>query len=181
MEEISAREQELRKKAVRGDLHSFGQLIELHKAYLYRIAFLYTKNEALALDAVGSCMMKGFDAIRTLRKPEHFLTWLTRIQINCALDECRRREREMPVEEIPEVPVKEEGISREEKMDLYDAVDRLPEKQKTVVILKYFCGMTMREIADMMDCSEKTVKTYLYRARGGLREVLREDMYDELA
>ena len=46
----------------------------------------------------------------------------------------------MPVEEIPEVPVKEEGISREEKMDLYDAVDRLPEKQKTVVIPRSIPG-----------------------------------------
>lgn len=78
------------RKAVRGNPDAYGRLIVLYQEYLYKIAFLYMKNEQDALDLVGSTILKGFQNIRTLKKPEWFKTWLTRILINTAKDELKK-------------------------------------------------------------------------------------------
>ena len=69
----------------------------------------------------------------------------------------------------------EPAVSSEEKWDLYDAIDVLPERYRTVIILKYFSDMTIREISYAMNIPEGSVKAYLNRARGELRHCLKED------
>ena len=71
-------------KAIKGNRKAYGQLIYMHKEYLYRTAYLYLKNEDSALDIVQDCILKGFQTIKNLRQPEYFRTWLTRILINLA-------------------------------------------------------------------------------------------------
>lgn len=157
------------REAMRGNLQAYGDLVTSHQDYLYRIAYLYTRDEQMALDAVGSSILKGFTAIRKLKDPAFFMTWLTRIQINAALDECRKRSREIPTEVLPEISLPKESVSAEEKMDLRDAVNRLPETLKKVVVLKYYLEMTIPEIAYLTEMPEGTVKAYLSRARKELQ------------
>ncbi len=66
-------------------------------------------------------------------------------------------------------------MSLEEKYDINTAVTRLPEKYRTVIILKYFNEFSIKEIADIMDAPEGSVKAYLSRARNELRRILKED------
>lgn len=80
----------LAKKAIHGNPEAYGRLIILYQEYLYKIAFLYMKNEQDSLDLVGSTILKGYQNIRTLRKPELFKTWLTKILINTAKDELKK-------------------------------------------------------------------------------------------
>lgn len=56
------------KKAIRGNSTAYGYLIEKHRTYLYKMAFLYTKNEQDALDVVGDTVLKGYLQIKTLKK-----------------------------------------------------------------------------------------------------------------
>ena len=72
-------------------------------------------------------------------------------------------------EAAPEPPV-----SIEEKTDLYDAIDQLPPVYKTVVILQYFEGMKIMEIAQVMNIPAGSVKAYLFRAKEALRNQLRD-------
>ncbi|HBF5971867.1 TPA: sigma-70 family RNA polymerase sigma factor, partial [Clostridioides difficile] len=63
----------------------------------------------------------------------------------------------------------------EDKIDLYDAIDRLDEKYKTPIILQYFQDMTIGEIAEILDINENTIKTYLRRGKASLYELLKEE------
>ena len=115
-----------------------------------------------------------------MKNPDWFRTWITRILINTANDE---RKKIISYAEFAEIhSAKEPAISTEERCDLTAAIQQLPEKYKTVIILKYFSGFSVQEIAYTMNSPEGTVKAYLSRARKELRNILKEDyMYaDEI-
>lgn len=75
----------------------------------------------------------------------------------------------------------EEKVSMklEEKLDLYNAIDLLNENYKTVVIMKYFNDMKLKEIAEIINIPENTVKTYLNRAKAELKTILKEDYLND--
>ncbi len=168
------REQRARiKRAVRGNPNAFGELIRQEQEYLYRMAYLYTRQEADALDVVQESILKAYKSRKTLRDPEYFRTWLTRILINTAQDLLRRRREEFSMEEVS-LPAPE-GLPPEERMDLYRALDKLPEKYRDVVKLKYFDGCTIREISNATGMPQGTVSVYLRRAVSRLRDQLKEE------
>lgn len=162
------------KKAIRGNVNAYGELIELHKEYLYRTAYLYSKNEDTALDIVQDCILKGFQNIRKLRDAAYFKTWITRILINAANDTYKKASKVIPIEEVEHQP-SDKKASIEEKWDLYEAIDVLPGKYRTVIILKYFEEMKLGEIAYTMNIPEGSVSAYLTRAKQELRKYLKED------
>lgn len=162
------------KKAIKGSTRAYGQLAHMYQEYLYRTAYLYVRNEQDALDVVQECVLKGYENIRSLRQPEHFKTWLTRILINCAAGFQKKRLPAVSMEAAGEVEAGKTA-SVEEKWDLYEAIDVLPEKYKTVIILKYYHDMKIQEIACAMDIPEGSVKAYLTRAKQELRQHLKED------
>ena len=160
------------RKAIRGNAEAYGQLIEYYKEYLYKTAFLLVNNQEQALDLVGETILKGFRFVHKVKKPEYFKTWLTKILINAAHD-CYRKYPQM--EDFDALTGMEAadpgaGLSMEEKMDLNHAVSLLPDKYRTVIILKYFDEMTIREIAFAMGIPEGSVKAYLHRAKEELRK-----------
>lgn len=162
------------KKAMRGNPKAFGELVRQEQEYLYRMAFLYTRREEDALDAVQESILKAYKSIKTLRDPGYFKTWLTRIVINTATDLCRQRKPDAPLEEAAFLP-QTQSVSWEERMDLRDALERLPEKYRDVVQLKYFDGLTIREIAEQTGVPEGTVSSQLSRAVKLLRKDLKEE------
>lgn len=164
------------RKAVRGNPDAYGSLIVFYQEYLYKIAFLYMKNEQDALDLVGSTILKGYQNIRTLKKPEWFKTWLTKILINTAKDELKKA---VYYDEIDEnwISDRYQAVSLEEHLDLNSAIEHLPEKYRMVIVLKYFSELSIREIAYIMSAPEGTVKAYLSRARDELKKTLKEDYF----
>ena len=87
-------------KAVKGNREAFGDLIVMHQEYLYKLAYLYTKNEQDALDAVQECAMRAMISMDKLREPAYFKTWITRILLNCIYQEQKKRRNDSPFEEI---------------------------------------------------------------------------------
>ncbi len=158
-------------RAAKGNREAFGELIIMHQEYLYRLAYLYTKNEQDALDAVQECAMRAMISMDKLREPACFKTWITRILINSIYLAQKKNGKYSLFEEYsvaaPELPV-----SIEEKADLYDAIDLLSPVYKTVVILQYFQGMKIKEIAQVMNLPAGSVKAYLFRAKEALRKQL---------
>lgn len=171
---MEKRERALVRKAMRGNPKAFGTLIEKEQEYLYRMAFLYVREEADALDVVQDSIIKAYKSVKNLREPEHFRTWLTKILINTAQDTLRRRKVTVPLEEELGCPAKE-AMAPEERLDLYQALEALPEKYQNVIKLKYLDGYTIREISAMTGMPEGTVSVYLRRAIGQLRIILKED------
>lgn len=161
-------------KAAKGNREAFGELIIMHQEYLYKLAYMYTKNEQDALDAVQECAMRAMISMDKLRKPQYFKTWITRILINGIYKAQKKYKNNSPFEEYNEA-APDEPLSIEEKTDLYDAIDLLPPTYKTVVILQYFQGMKIKDIAEVMNIPQGSVKAYLYRAKEILRRQLDDD------
>lgn len=152
----------------------FCSLIEQKRDSLYRLAFMYVKNQEDALDIVHEAVYKAYISIDKLKDSTYFNTWITRIVINCSLNHIKKNKRTLNFSEFSFGTVSKEE-NREEIIDLYEAVDNLKDKYKTVIILKYFEDLTINSIAEIMDCPENTVKTYLHKALKLLRIQLKEE------
>ena len=167
------------KKAKKGDSDAFTELYKIHKVYLYKIAYSYVKDEDKALDIIQECAYKGFLNIHKLKKHTIFKTWITRILINVAIDYQKKDSKVLYIDTYPSIKCKDENISLEEKMDLYNAIDTLKDKYKTVIILRYFNNMSIEEIANTMKIPINTVKSHLRRAKESLGKILKENYFYE--
>jgi RNA polymerase sigma-70 factor, ECF subfamily len=153
------------KKAKNGDHKAFQELIEHEKIKLYRIAYLYTRNENDALDIFQETIFKALNSIHTLKNEEYFSTWITRILINNAKTLLTKRNHTIPLENdffntIQPSP----QLLIEDKMDLLQAMGQLEEKEKTALILRYYKDYTINQISDILDIPEGTVKSMIHRA-----------------
>lgn len=167
------------KLAIKGDKEAYTSLIIEYKEYLYKMAFLYVKNEDTALEVLHETVYRGFLHVHKLKSSSFFKTWITRIVINVSLDILKKTNNiECLKEDIPLVNEKK-ILSIEERLDLYNAIDLLKENYKTVIIMMYFNDMRIKEISKVMEIPENTVKTYLNRAKKALGELLKEDYLNE--
>lgn len=167
------------KESMKGNKESFGILIKNNKEYLYKMAFLYVKDEQDALEVIHETVYRAFLNIEKLKKAKFFNTWITRILINVSIDFLKKKgKNEMLDESTPIIKEKCE-ISTEEKLDLYNAIDLLNDNYKTVIIMMYFNDMKIKDISKVMEIPENTVKTYLRRAKQALGEILKEGYLNE--
>ena len=141
------------------DKEEFAARTEAVRQRLYRTAYLYLGSEADALEAVDEAVYQALRALKKLREPEHFETWLTRILLNECHRELRRRKR----------------VAGEDALPLKEAVRRLPEELRAVVILRFFTGYTQAETAAALDIPQGTVATRQRRALALLRLELGEE------
>jgi len=162
------------RKAIQGDSEAFEQLLIIHSDRLYRTAYLYVGNREDALDVLQETAYKAFCSIKQLRNEEFFLTWITRILINCAYGVQRKRKNVVALAEQLTIP--RERI--DEKMDLTEAVGKLPENYRMSIILFYYYDMSLKEIAQTLNTPENTIKTYLSRGKKLLRKLLGGSYFD---
>lgn len=167
------------KESMKGNKESFGILIKNNKEYLYKMAFLYVKDEQDALEVIHETVYRAFLNIEKLKKAKFFSTWITRILINVSIDFLRKKGKNEILDESTEIIKEKCEISTEEKLDLYNAIDLLNDNYKTVIIMMYFNDMKIKDISKVMEIPENTVKTYLRRAKQALGEVLKEGYLDE--
>lgn len=140
------------------------------KEKLYRTALLYLGSETAALDAVDEAVYRGFLSCKSLRQPEFFSTWLTRILINVCNSELRRRKRELAVDELPET-----SVEQFDSLPLRDAIRRLPRELRVIVTLRYISGYTIAETARILALPAGTVSTRQRKALSLLRLELSEE------
>ena len=153
------------------DKEEFAARTEAVRQRLYRTAYLYLGSEADALEAVDEAVYQALRALKKLREPEHFETWLTRILLNECHRELRRRKRVAGEDALPDTA----GPDAYDALPLKEAVRRLPEELRTVVILRFFTGYTQAETAAALDIPQGTVATRQRRALALLRLELGEE------
>lgn len=139
---------------------------------LYRLSMSILHAQHDAQDAVQQGLLRAWER-RAQARPDELRAWLTRIIINECRNIQRRRMRVFPVEAMPEAAAPEES---EEDADLRRAVDGLPEKLRTPLLLRYMERYSEKEIAAAIGVSVSTVKNRLFRARRALREALLEEV-----
>lgn len=140
-----------------------------NKEKLYRIAYSYVKNKENALDIVQESIYKALRQVESLQNVEYIKTWFYRIIVNTAIDFLRKNKRISVVED--QVLDSHTEINEDDyaDLDLQHALDLLPPIYKTIVILKYFEGLTLEEIAQVLGENVNTVKTRLYSGLKKLR------------
>lgn len=150
-------------------------ILERYNQY-YRLAYSYVHNEVDACDIVQNGAYKAIKGSHTLNKVEFAQTWVYRIMLN----ECFRylkQPRFLSYEAIQKEYETDSGYQEDNyaDVDLQRALDALSNKDKAIVILKYFEDKTLEEIAQILDENVNTIKSRLYRSMKKLRGVLSDE------
>jgi RNA polymerase sigma-70 factor (ECF subfamily) len=167
-----------------GDKEAFRALAEQYERMLFGIAYLMTRDRDLAADAVQETFLKMWKHISSLRAGNGLKAWLARILVNEVKQLGRKKQvPTVPIELASGMPDGADSIEIEmERGELREAVRKalrmLPREQAEAVVLRYFGGLTLTEIAFAMGCREGTVKSRLSRALGRLKSILREEAID---
>ena len=161
-------------KSIKTNCASFEKLLLQYKSYLYKVAYTYVKDKQVALDILQETSFKAWLNIHTLKDEEKIKPWITKILVNTALNYIKKESKVIYMEDENSIIYSEKSISIEEKLDLYDAIDLLKPKYKTVIILKYFDDMKIEDISYVLNTPENTVKSHLKRAKESLSSILKE-------
>ena len=181
-------DEELVARSIGGDPESFNELILRWERPIYALAYRQIGREEDARDVCQETFLRAFRALPGFKGQAKFSSWLYRIALNLCRD-WMRRQRRTPVVQMPEGvdpielasergPVEsiETLVERQELSAVVaDAMARLPEEQRTAIILKEYHGMTFQEIADLQGCPLSTVKTRLYQGLSVLRRHLEKN------
>ncbi|UPK44251.1 RNA polymerase sigma factor [Paenibacillus pabuli] len=149
-------------QAIQGDRDAFIRLIRQLENSLYNTAKSMLRKEEDVADAIQETILKAYKSLHTIREPQYFKTWMFRILIN----ECNTiLSRRSLSTSYAEIPAKQETTSPYDEVDMREAVDRLDEQKRVVIVLHYFEDLSLRQVADALDISESAVKMRLSRAR----------------
>ena len=153
------------------------EIIDRYGDMVYRLAVSQAMNRTDADDIFQEVFVRLVRHVQELQSMEHAKAWLIRVTINCTKKHFGQywNKNVFPIEETEEVPKREEGFEQaEKKIDnpVMQAVSKLPPKYRGCVHLFYFEELSVKEIAEMTDQTESTVKSQLHRARKMLKEML---------
>ncbi len=171
---------DLVEKAKRGNEKAFLTLFTTYEEEIYRMAFIYVKNQNDALDVVQETAYRSFKSISKLKEPNYFKSWLIKIAINCSLDYLRKQNRYIQLNPNFEDTI---SIEVEEDIDLEitikDLIEGLDEDEKSVIILRFYQDLTIKEVSETLKIPLGTVKTILYRTLKKLSGKLKgDDVYE---
>ena len=167
-------------RCLQGDRPAFAVIVERYKKQIYSITYSMTRNHADADDLSQETFIKAYENLRRFNLGTNFRSWICRIAVNLCIDHLRRRKRtpedcsDDQLELLPDQNLNpHNNLESSELMEnIMAAVDSLPADQKTVVILREMQGLGLKEIAEVMKCSESTVRWRLHYARKKLRKKL---------
>ena len=155
------------------DKEQFARQVTDLQGSLYRVAASYLHGESDRLDAVSEAITRGWEKRHTLRDEQLFRTWITRILIRECINIQRKQKRSVPVEQMPESMATDED---KRVTALREALEQLPQRQRTMVVLHYMEGYDVRETARIMGTKKGAVCAGLARAREALRQMIGEEM-----
>ena len=143
---------------------------------IYRLAYSYTKDRDKAFDIVQNTVLRALENYERVKDSASLRSWLFRIAVNEANRYVVKNQREIPTEssDMPEETYIEKAYERGDESAVYEAVTRLPEDMKTVVILRYFEEMELKEISEATGAPLSTVKSRLYAAHRRIERMLKE-------
>ncbi len=179
---------ELIREAQGGSHPAFEELVRRYSERAYRAAYRVVRDSQAAEDVLQEALLKAYRNLRKFENRSSFYTWLYRITVNLALDRQRRGKREAAVEWNDEVAPELEprgvfsrpadpelATGRVQVRELVaEGIQKLPDGQREVLLLREIEGMTYEEIAQTMEISKGTVMSRLHYARRKLVAFLTE-------
>ena len=160
-----------------GDRAAFRAVYEHYSPFLFRTALLMTRSREHAEDALQDTFVKAWKSIGSYKTGTELRSWLVTILLNNIRSWRRRIMRRaarlsiVPLDSPGPEPSYEDEPSDPVEVDrLMKALKRLSHRQRSVVVLRYYGGMSVPEIAKTLDCPEGTVKSQLHRSLNNIRE-----------
>ncbi len=155
-----------------GVLRMEEQIVRTYADMIYRIAYRYVKNSIDADDVFSEVFLAYFKKERTFECEEHRKAWLIRVTINCAKDLLVQNAR---LQQFHEETVPDQTTPDiDTYTDLYNAIEQLRPEYREIIKLYYLDDLSVKEVAQVLNKNENTVKTQLSRAREILRAFLGE-------
>ncbi|URN96243.1 MAG: RNA polymerase sigma factor SigW [Candidatus Pristimantibacillus lignocellulolyticus] len=180
-------ESQLVKLALKGDQAAFAELVELYQEKLYHMAYRMLNNRQEAEDVVQDTFLRVYNNLERYDVTMKFSTWIYRIATNLSIDRLRKRK---PVYSLDAESSDYEGLDgysmipsdnrtpeselliSETQQIIHQAIDTLPPKYKSVMILRYIHELSLQEVGDILDMPVTTIKTRVHRGREFLRKKL---------
>lgn len=165
----------------KGNIDSLITLLSAKQDLLYKIAYTYTQNPYDAEDVLSEATIRAFNKIGQLRKPEKFYTWYTTLLINLCRAHYRKQLKETTrsdnnrQEAILEQVVPDFAAMVEDKMLVEKILQSLKHSERDLLVLRFMEDFTIKEIAEIMNVAESTVKSRLYRTLGKIKKVWRNE------
>lgn len=165
------------KRAKRGDKVAFVELMKENELSLYKVAKSILKNDEDVADAMQETILSALEKISELKEDKYFKTWLTRILINKCNDILRKNSKIIQLEEYFDVGYTEDFI---QSMSIKEGMDTLSDAQKLVLHLYYVMGFNSREISELLNENESTIKVRLSRSRNKLKDFFRDTKKEDV-
>jgi RNA polymerase sigma-70 factor (ECF subfamily) len=165
------------KRFIEGDESTFNNLVQRHKEKVRNIIYLTIGDHDLVDDIAQEVFLTVYKNLNNFRFESQFTTWLYRVTVN----KCKDHLRKMKIRNIFS-PIKdsEEELGYNPTPDdsdikeiVQNAIAKLPEKLRIPLLLKDIEGLSYQEIAESVQCEIGTVKSRIFRAREGLRDILK--------
>jgi len=156
-----------------GQRQLFGELVRRYERSVRATAMHVLAEHSMADDAAQNAFVKAYENLSSLRRREAFGPWLMKITRRCAISVSRRMPRQSSVDSLEAFAIEDRnGQLDESKRTLLDAVMKLPENEKQVIMLHYFSGHSVKHVGIIVARSVGTVTKQLSRARKRLRSIL---------
>jgi len=164
--------------AKHGNKAAFGKLVRKYRDPILDLVFDYLRDYEQAKDVAQEAFIKAFRNIRDFEEKSLFSSWLYRIAVNSSYDALKSkvRRKKHTAESIDDIP--DDATHQNDAYQFDDAmitaIRNLSENQHTAVVLRYFHNKSIHEIAEILDCSESTVRIHLHRAIQKLQKHLKK-------
>ena len=164
-----------------GNVDAYDLLMRRYERLVYKVAYGFEKRREAALDITQNTFLKAYNGLPGYRRDSNFKAWLMRIAYNEGINWGRRQRRHQeghqPLENSPPVAAADESphrrlLRKERKALILEGLEGLNQKYRMAVTLHYFQGMPIREVAEVLQCSEGTAKSILFRSVRRLRDSL---------
>jgi RNA polymerase sigma-70 factor (ECF subfamily) len=169
-----ARDETLIARFRRGDAAAFDDIVRAHRGEIYGVARRMLGSHEDADEAAQEAWVRAWRGLGRFRGEAALRTWLIRIVLNVARTMLTRRRESRSLEDAAGIPSPDASVEERLGRDasgrhVREAVASLPPRQREVVLLKVFSGLTYREVAHVMGLTEGAVKAHLHQAVSNLR------------
>ena len=169
-------------QALKGDRVAFGHLVRAYERPVYNLTYRMLGDPAEAEDAAQETFLRAFSKLATYQPERKFVNWLLSIASHHCIDRLRRRNRApqlsldgpMPPQWLTsDAPRPEQVVDKKQRREqVRQVLETLPADYRAAVVLRYWYGLSYREIATTMDTTESAIKSRLHRARRMMAEHL---------
>jgi RNA polymerase sigma factor (sigma-70 family) len=165
--------------------NEFYQLIKNDLKIIYRYLIKMGASREDAEDIIQETLYKALQNLELLI-PGKVKAWLFKVSINCFYNICRKRKPAISLGEVQtpdklfyESCINFESTKIEIRMQIQEVFSKLKDSQKSILILKYYIGLSCRDISKLFDTDENTIKTSLYRARKTFKKLWEDSQYEK--